>query len=99
MTLQVAAGISKALQEGGFRHVIFKSIRPFPFTPNDTDILMLEPSSRYSEATDYLLDYGAGARWVDEWVSPVSAPVAARLRLLHTGGRADTLLLHIGSRG
>ncbi|HEX9611941.1 MAG TPA: prepilin-type N-terminal cleavage/methylation domain-containing protein [Gemmatimonadales bacterium] len=48
---------------------------------------------------DYLLEYGAGARWVDEWVSPASAPAAARLRLLHDDGRADTLLLHIGVRG
>jgi len=57
-TLQVVAGISKALQEGGFRHVVFKSIRPFPFTPNDTDVLMLEPPNRFGEVTAYLLDYG-----------------------------------------
>jgi prepilin-type N-terminal cleavage/methylation domain-containing protein len=48
---------------------------------------------------DYLLDYGAGSRWVREWVSPVSAPIAVRLRLQRRDGHADTLLLHIGPRG
>jgi prepilin-type N-terminal cleavage/methylation domain-containing protein len=48
---------------------------------------------------DYLLDYGASSRWVQEWVSPVSAPIAVRLRLRRRDGRADTLLLHIGPRG
>jgi prepilin-type N-terminal cleavage/methylation domain-containing protein len=48
---------------------------------------------------DYLLDYGASSRWVREWVSPVSAPIAVRLRLEQRDGRADTLLLHIGPRG
>ena len=57
-TLNVVSRISLALQEGGFRHVIFKSIRPFPFTPNDTDVLILEPPKRFGEVTCYLLDYG-----------------------------------------
>ncbi len=48
---------------------------------------------------DYLLDYGADSRWVSEWVSPVSAPVALRLRYLFQSGQADTLLLHMGIRG
>jgi prepilin-type N-terminal cleavage/methylation domain-containing protein len=48
---------------------------------------------------DFLLDYGASSRWVQEWVSPVSAPIAVRLRLGRRDGHADTLLLHIGPRG
>ena len=47
---------------------------------------------------DYLLDPGETARWVREWVSPVSAPLAIRLRVYRTGW-ADTLLLLVGTRG
>ena len=48
---------------------------------------------------DYLLAYGSEARWVQEWLSPASAPLAARLRLVRADGSADTLLLLIGPRG
>jgi prepilin-type N-terminal cleavage/methylation domain-containing protein len=55
---------------------------------------------------DYLLEPGAESRWVREWVSPVSAPVAVRLRVRRVsekaeGGRAavDTLLFLIEERG
>ena len=53
---------------------------------------------------DYLLELGAGSRWVREWVSPVSAPVAARMRVTRVhgsgnGAETDTLLLLIGERG
>src|SRR5205807_3187415 len=57
-------------------------------------------------AFDYPLEPGAEARWVREWVSPVSAPIAVRLRVARTGcgmGDAgcgvDTLLLLIKERG
>ena len=57
-------------------------------------------------AFDYLLEPGAEARWVREWVSPISAPIAVRLRVARTGcgmGDAgcgvDTLLLLIKERG
>ncbi len=56
-------------------------------------------------AFDYLLEPGADSRWVREWVSPVSAPVAIRLRVEGPGngegGRAvvDTLLFLIKERG
>ena len=56
-------------------------------------------------AFDYLLDPGADARWVREWISPVSAPLALRLRVRYRGsgkgeaGSVDTLLLIIGPRG
>jgi prepilin-type N-terminal cleavage/methylation domain-containing protein len=55
---------------------------------------------------DYLLEPGADSRWVREWVSPVSAPVAVRMRLTKAGrgtrgsGRGvDTLLFLIKERG
>ncbi|HVH66648.1 MAG TPA: prepilin-type N-terminal cleavage/methylation domain-containing protein [Gemmatimonadales bacterium] len=58
-------------------------------------------------AVDYLLEPGAESRWVREWVSPVSAPLAVRLRIARTGkgqvatGNAvvDTLLFLIKERG
>jgi prepilin-type N-terminal cleavage/methylation domain-containing protein len=52
---------------------------------------------------DYLLEPGADAHWVGEWVSPVSAPLAVRLRVTRAspGARetSDTLLLLIKARG
>lgn len=47
---------------------------------------------------DYLLEPGAREVWVREWISPVSAPVAVRIRVRRPGG-TDTLLLVVGSRG
>jgi len=55
---------------------------------------------------DYLLEPGAESRWLREWVSPVSTPVAVRLRVTRAremgqGERAvvDTLLFLIQERG
>ncbi len=54
-------------------------------------------------AFDYLLDPGADSRWVREWISPVSAPLAVRLRITGCGRRdagcVDTLLFLIKERG
>jgi prepilin-type N-terminal cleavage/methylation domain-containing protein len=54
-------------------------------------------------AFDYLLEPGAESRWAAEWVSPVSAPIAVRVRLEGTGPagaiRADTVLYLVKSRG
>lgn len=47
---------------------------------------------------DYLLDPGLHARWVREWISPVSAPLVVRMRVGYRQ-RVDTLLLLLGSRG
>ena len=47
---------------------------------------------------DYLLSLGADSRWVSSWHSPVSAPVAVRMRIAGDAG-TDTLLLFIGARG
>jgi prepilin-type N-terminal cleavage/methylation domain-containing protein len=64
--------------------------------PRDT--LMLSPEVTRL-ALDYLLDFGADAAWVREWRSPVSAPLAVRLRVVGASGAVDTLLFVIGPRG
>lgn len=53
---------------------------------------------------DYLLEPGATTRWAGRWVSPVSAPLAIRLRLIGIVpaglvARVDTLLFLVGERG
>ncbi|HXH81319.1 MAG TPA: prepilin-type N-terminal cleavage/methylation domain-containing protein [Candidatus Tectomicrobia bacterium] len=66
----------------------------------DAPLALAQPITRVE--FDYLLDPGATERWVQEWMSPVSAPVAIRVRLRHgteDEGRVDTLLLIVGTRG
>lgn len=48
---------------------------------------------------DYLLEPGLTSRWAMAWESPVSAPLAIRLRLSRLDGGADTLLVLVGPRG
>jgi prepilin-type N-terminal cleavage/methylation domain-containing protein len=55
---------------------------------------------------DYLLEPGAESRWVRAWVSPVSAPVAVRMRIAKAGCEmrdaecvVDTLLFLVKERG
>ncbi len=47
---------------------------------------------------DYLSDPGGEGGWVTGWSSPVSAPLAIRIRWIRAGV-ADTLLCSIGARG
>lgn len=68
------------------------------------DTITLVPGAQ-SVAFDYLLEPGADTKWVREWMSPVSAPLAVRLRV-QKGRRergeerfVDTLLLLIKERG
>lgn len=72
-------------------------VRGADFAP---DTLVLVPRAS-GLALDYLLEYGADAQWVREWRSPVSAPLAVRLRIARLGpaGAVDTLLFAIGPRG
>lgn len=51
-----------------------------------------------SAAIDYLVDASGDGGWVAGWSSPVSAPMAIRLRSWHRGV-VDTLLCPIGGRG
>ena len=52
---------------------------------------------------DYLLEPDADTKWVREWVSPVSAPLAVRLRIAGCGRRdagcVDTLFFLVKERG
>jgi len=54
-------------------------------------------------AFDYLLDPGADTKWVREWISPMSAPLAVRVRIAGCGKRGatcvDTLLFLVKERG
>lgn len=51
---------------------------------------------------DYLLEPGAESHWVREWVSPVSAPLAVRVRIsgaARPGTRTDTVIYLVKARG
>jgi len=71
----------------------------------DADTMVLADSVT-DVAFDYLLEPGEDTKWVREWISPVSAPLAVRIRVQRgmgkgEGGRVvtDTLLLLIKERG
>jgi len=57
-TMVTAARAGKVLNQAGIDYVIFKSIRPFPATPNDVDIVCLDGKSGYKKAINAL--YKAG---------------------------------------
>jgi prepilin-type N-terminal cleavage/methylation domain-containing protein len=50
-------------------------------------------------AFDYLLAPGTDSGWVRESISPVSAPLAVRVRIRHLAGAIDTMLYLIKARG
>lgn len=52
----------------------------------------------HTAAFDYLLEPGADSKWVREWISPVSAPLAIRVRVGRRA-RVDTLLFLVKERG
>ena len=72
---------------------------------NDDDIAAVDQADTlvladdaHTVAFDYVLEPGADAQWAREWISPVSAPLAIRVRL--TGAtQVDTLLLLVKERG
>src|SRR5690348_2187624 len=68
-------------------------------TPGDPIVLA---DSVTDLGLDYLLEPGAETRWVREWISPVSAPLAVRLRIARGGPpptAVDTILLLVKARG
>lgn len=71
--------------------------RGFIAAVDQTDTLVLADDVE-AVAFDYLLEPGADTKWVREWVSPVSAPLAIRLRLSRRAG-VDTLLFLVKERG
>lgn len=62
------------------------------------DVKIALSDSVANVAFDYLLEPGADTKWVREWVSPVSAPLAVRIRVERPRA-TDTLLLLIKERG
>jgi hypothetical protein len=71
--------------------------RGFIAAVDQVDTLVLADDV-HTVAFDYLLEPGEDTKWVREWISPVSAPLAIRLRLGRRP-RADTLLLLVKERG
>jgi prepilin-type N-terminal cleavage/methylation domain-containing protein len=70
---------------------------------SDRDTLILDEHVG-AISFDYLFEFGEAARWVHEWHSPSTAPLAVRIRLsrwMPAARRAstDTLLFLIGERG
>src|SRR5690242_12765359 len=63
----------------------------------DADSMMLADSVT-DVAFDYLLEPGEDTKWMREWISPVSAPLAVRIRITRLAA-TDTLLLLIKERG
>jgi prepilin-type N-terminal cleavage/methylation domain-containing protein len=49
--------------------------------------------------TRYLDAYGAESPWLRGWKSPVTAPLAIRIVVKFHSGIADTLFMHVGTRG
>jgi len=80
------------LSQDGSRLVGATGAQPLELVDGVTDV-----------AFDYLLDPGADTKWVREWISPVSAPLAVRLRIAGCGRRdaacVDTLLFLVKERG
>lgn len=55
-----------------------------------------------SLSLDFLLEPGANTTWVEQWISPISAPLAVRFRIarrVKAATSVDTLLFRIGERG
>lgn len=50
------AGLLNEFDESSY--VIFKSLKPYPATPNDTDVLFFGSKAEYEKAYKYLLDNG-----------------------------------------
>ncbi|MGH2728529.1 MAG: hypothetical protein ACRDKS_16285, partial [Actinomycetota bacterium] len=60
---------------------------------------LLDPGDASTTVDSAVGALGERARFVREWISPVSAPVAVRVRVGHAIGTVDTLLLIVGPRG
>lgn len=57
-TMVTAARAGRILSQAGFDYVIFKTIRPYPATPNDVDILCLGDKFDYEKAVNTLCRAG-----------------------------------------
>lgn len=63
-TRKVAADASKALQASNVDHIVFKSIKPFPATPNDVDIVCLGNKKEYQKGLNAF--YNAGFKFIEK---------------------------------
>jgi hypothetical protein len=82
MTLSVIAGIARTLQAvapGDF--VVFKSIKPYPATPNDTDVLFLGSKDGYEAGYRHVI---AAGYMFHEW-APQQRTVIDPRGIGHTG--------------
>ncbi len=57
-TVVTAANISAVLNSAGVDHVIFKFIKPYPFTPSDVDVLFMCSDGERKEALKMLFSDG-----------------------------------------
>jgi len=100
-----ASFISWQLAAGGWfepRSIkVFKQGSQFVAEGTGDPLLLIDGAT--GVAFDYLLDPGADTKWVREWISPVSAPLAVRLRITgcdkRDAGCVDTLLFLVKERG
>ena len=59
MTIKVVASLAETMNSFySENYVIFKSVKPYPATPNDTDVLFLGEKKQYEKAYRFLLNQG-----------------------------------------
>lgn len=66
-TRKIAAATSKVLSDAGVGHVVFKSIKPYPATPNDTDVVCLGDETAYQKGLTALTE----AKYVIQAYAPM----------------------------
>lgn len=66
-TRKIAARTSRILTEAGVKHAIFKSIKPYPATPNDTDVVCFGNEREYQKGLKALTD----AKYVIQAYAPM----------------------------
>ncbi len=71
-TARVVVDVDRALDEAGIDHAIFKSIKRYPATPNDTDVLVLGGQSEYRIARQALVRHG----YIELGVAPMQTLLA-----------------------
>ena len=85
------------------RRTVTLSVAGHRLTGSDGETMTLADSVS-SGAFDYLAEYGPQTTWLVGWQSPVSAPIAVRIRLTRPTidperSEVDTLVFRIGGRG
>jgi len=60
LTRKIASDVSRVLQKAGVEHIVYKTIKPFPATPNDTDVVCLGDEKVYQKGLQALTKQGYG---------------------------------------